>query len=336
MILTERSANFHIRTRFCLGLLLCFTASAQTGADSPDVFYPGEKITISVVDRALSESALIDLALNHSRKLQSMSTNVDIAAYRLKSARNLRNPELRLSDLSTHYYTDEFDELRIGLRFRLPDLGENGERKQDATVRLSEQRSAESRYRQELISDVRRDFNDVILQDKLKDIAEKKVMLEDRRIKIIEQMVEVGSRSIVYFTKAKMRHAESKNDYARAMQNQSAARRKLAKRTGMNTDSPLEETDLPEVSLELDRLIEIACRQRPEIELVAQRIELATRQNRREHLKVLPQFNFIELNYHVERETRTDWGELTMGIDLPLFSWNRGNIKNRDNQTWYS
>ncbi|MDD5766868.1 MAG: TolC family protein, partial [Candidatus Marinimicrobia bacterium] len=182
-------------------------------------------------------------------------------------------------------------------------------------------------YRQQLIADVRRDYFSVILHDKLKNLSEKRVNLESRRLDVIEEMVKVGTRSIVYYTKARMRHADSVNDYSREIQNQIESRRKLSKRTGMDINSPLEETDLPEITLGLDRLTEIAYKNRPEMQLVAQRIEFAMKQNRREHLKVLPWFNFVELNYHVEANNKADWGELTMGIEVPLFNLNRGNIK---------
>jgi outer membrane protein TolC len=209
----------------------------------------------------------------------------------------------------------------------LPQLGEMGEDRQDARVRLWELKSDQLLYRQELIAEARRDYFSVILHDKLKDISEKKVALEERRLKVIEEMVTVGTRSIVYYTKAKMRHTDSVNDYTREIQNQIEARRKLAKRTGMDINTPLQETELPEVTLGLDRLIEIACQNRPEIQLVDQRIELAAKRNRREFFKVLPQFSFIQYNHHIETGTKDDWGELALGIEIPLFNWNYGNIK---------
>jgi hypothetical protein len=82
---------------------------------------------------AVTEQQVIELALKNSRKLQSLGTNVAIASYRFQASGKMRNPELRLSDISTRYYTDEFDELRVGLRFRLPRLGEMGEEKQSSS-----------------------------------------------------------------------------------------------------------------------------------------------------------------------------------------------------------
>ena len=276
---------------------------------------------------AMTEQQVIELALKYCRKLQSLSTNVEIANYRLNSSGWIRNPELRLSDISTRYYTEEFDELRVGLRFRLPKLGELGGEKQQARVELWDRRVQENRYRQEFIARVRKDYANVLMYDQLAELAQKRVAKADERIRIIEQLVELGSRSVVYFTKAKMWHAESKNDLSRALQNQGLARRKLAKRTSIAENTSLILEDLPEVTQDQDELIKLAIEKRPEIELVQQRIELANKQQKFEYLKLVPWFNFIDISYHVEQDRNRDWGEFMAGINLPLFNWNIGNIK---------
>ncbi|MDD5766024.1 MAG: hypothetical protein PHW79_07270, partial [Candidatus Marinimicrobia bacterium] len=137
---------------FISSIPICFSAEPISGAGSAS--NPSEKIEISLVDKPLTEAALVEMRIKNSRKLQSMVTNVDIAEYRLKSARNIPNPELRVSDITTRNYNDEFDEMRVGMRFRLPGLGEMGEDRQDARVQLWEQKSDELLYRQELIADV--------------------------------------------------------------------------------------------------------------------------------------------------------------------------------------
>ncbi|MDZ7401946.1 MAG: TolC family protein [candidate division KSB1 bacterium] len=276
---------------------------------------------------AVSEQQVIELALKNSRKLQSLVTNVAIANYRLRSSGSMRNPELRISEVSTRYYTQEFDELRLGLRFRLPQLGELGEEKQEARVDLWDRKVEEVRYRQELIARVRKDYADVLMYDQLAEIARQRVAKADERIQIIEKLVELGRRSVVYFTKAKMWHAESKNDLALALQNQGLARRKLSKRTGLPENLPIVYHELPEVTQDVDELIKLAIAHRPEIDLVQQRIELANKQQKLEYLKLIPWFNFIELSYHAEKERREDWGEFMAGINLPLFNWNIGNIQ---------
>jgi len=285
-----------------------------------------EKVNFRSQSAALSEQDVIESALENSRKLQSLNTSVEIANYRLKSSGWLRNPELRLSEVSTKYYTDARDELRVGLRFRFPQLGELGEEKQQARVRLWDKKVNKIRYRYALIGRVRRSYAKVLMYDQQAELAQKRIALENKRIAIVEKMVDLGRRSIVYFTKAKMWHAESQNDYARAIQRQGLARRTLSKRAGISEDTPLIQTELPEVTLDVERLVEIAFENRPEMELVQQRIELAVRQNRYEFYKVFPWPTFIDVSYHKE-EDRQDWAEIRIGIDLPLFNWNRGNIK---------
>jgi len=298
---------------------------AQSGASIEDELV-NSSLSVNY-GTALTEQQVIELALKYSRKLQALGTNVAIANYRLHSSGWIRNPELRISDVSTRYYTDEFDELRVGLRFRLPRLGEMGEEKQQARVELSDRRVEEIRYRQEFIARVRKDYANVLMYDQLAELAQKRVAKADERIRIIEQLVELGSRSVVYFTKAKMWHAESKNDLSRALQNQGLARRKLAKRTSIAEDTPLILEDLPEVTEDQDELIKFAIENRPEIELVQQRIKLANKQQKFEYLKLVPWFNFIDISYHVEQDRNRDWGEFMAGINLPIFNWNLGNIK---------
>ena len=186
------------------------------------------------VEPVITENQAVQRALKYSRKLQTMNTNVDIADYRHRSSGWISNPELRISEVSTRYYTDEFDELRLGLRWRFPDLGELGEERQEATVRLWDKKVDAVRYRQQLIAKIRKDYAQVLMYDQMADLARQQVEKENERIKLVEQLVSLGDRSVVYFTKAKIWHAQSRNDLARALQKQSLARRNLARRTDLS------------------------------------------------------------------------------------------------------
>jgi outer membrane protein TolC len=289
-------------------------------------------------ENAFTESQIIELSLKKSRKLESLGTNVDIAGHRLASSGWIENPELRLSDVSTRYLADRKEELQIGLRLRFPELGELVEERQQSRVDLWERKVEEIRYRHELIARVRNSVADVILYDRLAELDGKRVEMEKMRIRTIEEMVDVtGDRSIVYYTKAKIRNAESKNDYARSLQNQGLARRKLAKRSGIAVDAELVVENLPEIDKELDTLVAVAVKNRPEINLVQQSIDLAIRQRRMETMKLIPWPTFVELSYHLEKKNKDDWdwgekrkeewGEFRMGINLPIFNLNLGNIR---------
>jgi outer membrane protein TolC len=249
-------------------MIFSISLFAQSGASIEELSITNETMKLRAHDEtALTEQQVIGLALKYSRILQSLGTNVAIANHRLSSSGWIENPEIQISEVSTRYYADKFDELRVGLRFRLPRLGELGEEKQQARVDLWDRKVEEIRYRQEFITKVRKDYADVLMYDQLAEFAQKRVAKADERIRIIEQLVELGNRSVVYFTKAKMCHAESKNDLSRALQNQGLARRKLAKRTSIAENTPLILEDLPEVTQDLDELIKLAIENRPEIKL---------------------------------------------------------------------
>lgn len=312
----------HDFMRLFIAFLLLMDFAVAIGTDT------AKAVNLTVYDGvALTEQQVVELALKYSRKIQSLSTNVAIANYRLNASGWLRNPELRISDVSTRYYTQEFDELRAGLRFRLPKPGELGRAKQQARVELWDRRVEEIRYQQEFIARIRNEYADVLMYDQLAELAQKRIAREEERIRIVQQLVALGNRTVVYFTKAKVWHADSKNDHARALQNQRLARRKLAKRAHLAEDTPLVMEALPEVTLDLEELIKLAINNRPEIERVQQRIVLANRQRKFEYFKLIPWPNFIDISYHIEKERHRDWGEFMTGIDLPIFNWNIGNIK---------
>lgn len=273
----------------------------------------------------MRESEAIRLALENSRQISTESTRVQIAESRLNSAGMVRNPELRISEISTKYFTDEFDELELGLRWRPPNLGELGERKQRWKVRLWEQKVEEKRTRDRLILRVRRRYATVIMLDELIELTTRREEMEKKRIELIEGMMDMGQRSIVYFTKSKLWLTESRNEYSRIVQWRNSTRLRLARLTNSSATVKVFKEELPVIDMSFDRLLKIANENRPEVGLVSERKELARAQYDLERFKLIPWFSYIELSYHLENN-KPDSGELKLGIELPLFDWNRGNI----------
>jgi outer membrane protein TolC len=312
-------------------LLLAGLMPAVIRAQNPDssgTWKPAERIiVVPDTGRVVTEEEVVSLALNRSRKFQSLATNVEIAEHRMASSGSLPNPELRVGNVSTRSYDENFDEMRIGLRIRIPDIGEMGEEKEKARTDLWEQKVEKIRYQQDLTARVRRDFADVLAADRLVELAGKKVDLLDKRIGMIEHLMQMGDRSVVYYLKAKTMRAAAWNNYSRAVQKQGAARRQLVIRTGLRLDTPLAEGPIPEPPGELEQAVQIANLNRPETGMVRQEIELALKQRNFERFKLLPWFNYIQFSYHREKTRAHDWGEVSAGIDVPLFNWNIGNIR---------
>jgi outer membrane protein TolC len=276
----------------------------------------------------VTEDTVVVRTLARSRKLQSLTTDVEIAGHRLSSAGKPENPEIRISNVTRRSYDDDFDEMRAALRVSLPNLGALTEDREKARTDLLEIEMEKIRYEQELIGRVRRDFTDVIAADKLAELAEKQVSLLDRRIGMIENLLQTGDRSVVYYMKAKSMRTEARNDLARAVQKQAAARRHLALRTGLSQDVAVQESPVPPgAPAGPDEAVAIASQNRPEAALVRQQISLARKQRDTERFRLLPQLNYIQFSYHREKTRPKDWGEVSAGFDVPLFNWNIGNIK---------
>lgn len=312
-----------------LNFMVVLTAPFSLKAQSELVNVNQDSLNNSKV-LVLSEQDVVDMGLDYSRKLKSYNTKVDIAEYRYESAGQIQNPELRFSDMSTRYLTDEFDELELGLRWNTPELGELGEKKQQAQVNIWERKVQQIRYQQQLVSRIRRNYATVLMYDEQAKLVNERIIKETERLNLIKHMVELGDRSIVYYTKAKMWYAEAKNDYTRAIQKQSLERRELANRSGIPEQAEFMLVDLPEIVQDIDELIDLAIENRPEIELVQQRIELAVSQNDYEQQKRIPWLSFAELSYHKDKNSSKDWGEFKVGISLPIFNWNTGNVKATD------
>jgi len=276
----------------------------------------------------LTEEEAVEIALQNSRNLASLTANSEIAGYRLDSSGRIGNPELRIADVSTRYIADGIDEMRIGLRWRFPRMGALREERQEARVDLTKRRVEENRYRQGLIARVRKNYAEVLLVDRLAELVAEETEIEQRRVRILEEMVGVtGERSVLHLARARMRHAESQNLLARVLQNRRVARQNLTLRFGIPEQASLLRGKIPEAVLPLEELIDLAFENRPETALVEEQIRLAVTQRRTETWKRMPWPTFIDLSYHREKRRNEDWGELLMGFHLPLFDFNQGNIR---------
>jgi outer membrane protein TolC len=285
-----------------------------------------EPAEISHVSETINDIQAVELALTMSKKRESLETNVHIAEHRLDSAGGINNPELRLSDITNRYFSDEPNELRVGLRWRSPRYSELSEEKQRAAVQLWEKKVLADRYKSRLINRVQRAYANVLMLDEQVELAGKRLDLETKRLEIVEQMVDLGRRSVVYMSKSRIWLSESRNEHIKLVKKQGDARRKLANMTGLTANAVLEPQILPEITDNLDRLLAIALENRSETRLVQEKKELAVQKRNLERGKNIPRPRFIDLSYHTQ-EQDDNWTELRIGIEIPLFNWNRGNIR---------
>jgi len=277
------------------------------------------------------ERQAVESALANSRQLESLEADVAIAEGRRESAGAFKNPSLRVQDVSSEYLRDRFDKLSLGLRWRPPRLGELREDEAEADLDVTKARVEAATARLEAAARVRHTYAELVLIEQLVRIRTERLTLEDERLSLVERMKNLGQRSIVYFTKARMRHGEARSDLSRLVQKRNETRRDLLRRTGLPLDATpvLVAEALPEALLSQDDLLRVTLRNRPEGELVQQRKELASAQYTAERFKRLPWPTFVQLDYHVD-DRDPDWVELSFGVELPLFDWNTGAVRSTE------
>lgn len=295
---------------------LCSTAaSAESSVESPAA--PGEL--------RLTVEQTVDLGIRHNRRLGSLDLDTDILSHRMRSLDWVDNPQVRVRNLAHRSGASPFDELEIGLRWRPPAIREARFRRQRRTVSFWELEVNAIRERHWLASRVRRSCADVTMYSRLARLASQRIEVETQRIAQIETMVEVGRRSIVYFTKARMAVAEARQNHLRILHALREEKRRLRRLTGIARPIQVVFEPVPEILLAEDRLLELAFHNRPEIRLAEERRQLALDRKALERWRLLPQLSFLEVSRHAER-SQEDWVELRLGLELPLFNRNADNL----------
>jgi len=134
MIGWDIKTNFLFLTKtfiFIISILINSSMANSVPGNESNAKYPSlEDTSIPKYNGpVITEQQAIISSLKNSRKLQSLNTNVQMAEYRFKSSGNLRNPEIRLSDVDASEIGDRINEYELGVRFRFPEPGELGENK---------------------------------------------------------------------------------------------------------------------------------------------------------------------------------------------------------------
>jgi len=301
-----------------IGRLLCClallgAASAAHGGDEP------------TAPATLSEDDAVRLALANNCELAVLAGEIRerelLADF---AAGDINNPELRVQDLSSTYFSEEENrQLQVGLRWQPPALGELGLEAQEETVALSERTVQFRNRRVELAAEVRLTFAETIMRKAALEIAVRQSDLEGKRLEVIENLVSLGERRLLEQIKARKRLRTTQSEAAKIRQLYLNNRTKLTALTGSEA-APADLPDNPPLlELDLDCLRETARKHRPESALTAQQAELAVRRRRVERGKLAPWISFVEVDQHFESDDE-DWQELRLGLQLPLFNWNSG------------
>ncbi len=276
----------------------------------------------------MSETDVVSAAIDASPELQRLRqrskarrVGADFAKY------DVRNPELRIQDLSTEYFdSDANHRFQIGLRWHLPRFGEVGENVALARWEYQDACVDEFEYRVTVVGQARQAFFDVLLLKEEVQVAQRREALEARRVDVLARLADVGTVPFVRRMKAQTSLLKARRDVAALHKALVAARQALAAVVG--NDQPVDAAgfELPEKEPQLEEILKRVEAVRPEMALQARRTELARASRRAEVLDMIPTFRFVQASYHYESRDR-DWGELSFGIEIPVFNWGRHKLR---------
>jgi hypothetical protein len=273
---------------------------------------------------ALNERDAVKKALGHSRQLDALKTEVRVLEVRAGcTSCNLRNPEVRLADISTKYfYADPSvnKQFRVGLRWHPPKLGEVGVNKQREKVKLWEKKVDEDVYRRKLVAEVRRTYAELAFIEQSRDLVAQQTALEERRNTAVQRLVGMGQKALLDQIKGRRRLIKAREEMSKLSRRYLEAKSRLRELTGEKREITAAFTEPTEPVPDLQKLHAQAVKNRRDFALTEERAKLTNLRYSEARYAQIPWFSFIEADYHHE-SANLDWGELRFGIDLPLFSW---------------
>jgi outer membrane protein TolC len=284
----------------------------------------------SAASGTVTEEEVVRNALEHSRDVDAQQRQVAIVVAR--SGGVLDNPELRLLRRTSE---DPLERVEVGLRWRVPRLWTFG-------AERDRQRAEEALEGVELTWT----RNGVAAQSRtacvelgyLTAMEESQAVLVDgltRVVDLVRREVRMGTAKDVDLKTTEFVLLEARSDLQQINHLRARARNDLEQLTGSAT--PVDRCDATETlsALDLEQLLTVAWSHRPELEEARRRHRRAAARLYLERAEALPWLSFVGPAVRFDSRPadgtggtvgRT-WFEFQVGIDLPLFDRNGGNIR---------
>ncbi len=281
---------------------------------------------LNLAAQELSERDAVEKALAYSRELATLASEVQQREKEATAAGLLafQNPELRMQDISTKYGDGSANqEFQIGLRWQPPKIGELAAATGREQVRLWERKVALDEFRRALTARVRLAYAEAAMFGKYEESARERARLTAERATAVEKLVELGERPLMDKIKGRKRVLDAVKDAAVAVRKSHEARQRLAQLTGVAGAVAGDPAGPPVLTTDRKRLKDIAAAMRPEVELARQESAWYGSRSRADRSAMIPWFSFVELGYHYESD-KPDSGELSLGIEIPIFNWMAG------------
>lgn len=294
-------------------------ATTSPGAEAPA---PGE---------ALDAEQAYAVALANSPDLAVLEARAEVAAAEVKAARQLDNPQLRLTNFNIDEAIADRPGLNVGLRVPIPRPGTVRARAQGAQAGAEAEASAAEDARRQLRAGIYRRFARLAMLTADLDHVTRAAELQAARRDQVGARVEQAVATRLDAALAGVAHAEARDEVARIRAEIDRIHGELELLLG--TGGPHQfrvdpgELQVRDVALDRGALTEQAMAARPELRAVQSRVGEAEAEAYVARSKAWPWFDWAQVQYRAgPTSTPASFG-FGVALTLPIFSWNRGEIR---------
>lgn len=282
------------------------------------------------LDGPLTPEQTLTLALAHDPELAMQRARTGTAMAEVGAARQIDNPQLRL----TNFHVDEAaagqPRLDVGLRVPIPRPGTVRARvagaEQAAAVEHDLTDDAERRLRTRVSVLFAR------LAQRTADLEHtaRAMQLRAERCDRLAERAEQAVATRVDVAMAEIELAEAKREHGEARHALAAVEDELARLAGVRGPVRFQvdptQLGLVQVALDRDALTEHALASRPELRAAHASVEEAQAEAHVAKSRAWPWFDWAELQYRASPDATPATFSLAVAMELPMLSWNRGEI----------
>ncbi|MBK7827939.1 TolC family protein [Nannocystis sp.] len=302
--------------------------STRPGSNTP----AGSRDTPSpAADDALSADQAYALALANNPELAVAEAEAEVAAAGVDVAKQVENPTVRFTNFRVDDTAGGKTGFNLGLRAPIPRPGSVHARVKQARLAADSVHSETEAARRLLRSEIDRRYARLALLRADIDELTRAAALGDARRTQLRARLERQAATQVDLALADVDHAETLEQASRARDELALTEAELTRligpgppRTFRVDANTLGARDLP---LDMTRLTEQALRARPELRTAQSRVSQAQAGVYLARSEVYPWLSWAQVNYYFGASSTPAAFGFGLALDVPLFSWNRGEIK---------
>lgn len=271
------------------------------------------------------------LALANNPELAVAEAEAEVAEAEIAAARQIENPELRLTNFRVDDAIAARPGMNLGLRAPIPRPGSVRAKVQGARLAADAAAGERDDARRQLRATIFRLYARIaLLRADIEEVT-KAAALRAERSKQIAARVDRAVATRVELSLAELSHAETEDEAARLRDELGRTEAELQRAIGPGAPRSfiVDAADLrgTDVALDDDALIDQALRARPELRTGQTRVGEARAAHYLARSEAWPWFKWAQVSYYVGPGSTAQAFGFGIALDVPLFSLNRGEIR---------